>query len=169
MTAIIVCPLEAVQAQVDAHGVRRVVSLLGPDTPHQDFGGIVQSEHLKLTFHDIIEPMPGFVPPREYDAELLLKFLEAWDRKDPILIHCWAGISRSTASAFTAMCMAKPGADEAELAWRLRDASPTATPNRLLVSFADKLLGREGRMVRAVDAIGRGQSAFAGVPFKLPL
>jgi predicted protein tyrosine phosphatase len=169
MTAIIVCPLDAVQDQIGLHGAARVVSLLGPDTPHKDFDGIVAGCHLKLTFHDIVEPMPGFVPPREYDAKLLVDFLKGWNQEKPILIHCWAGISRSTASAFAALCMSKPRADEAELAWQLRQASPTATPNRLLVSFADKLLGREGRMVRAIDAIGRGESAFAGVPFKLAL
>jgi predicted protein tyrosine phosphatase len=169
MTAIIVCPLDAVEDQVALHGVRRVVSLLGPDTPHRAFSGIASAEHLKLTFHDIIEPMTGFVQPRADDAKLLVDFLKGWDRKAPILIHCWAGISRSTASAFTALCMAKPSDDEAELALALRNASPSATPNRLLVSLADDLLGRSGRMVRAAEAIGRGENAFSGTPFKLEI
>ena len=59
-----------------------------------------------------------------------MRFLKEWDRKRPMLIHCWAGISRSTAAAYTALCLFRPQADEEELAWELRTASPSATPNR---------------------------------------
>jgi predicted protein tyrosine phosphatase len=164
---IIVSPLSAVQTLVDQHGVSHVVSLLGPDTPHRQFTGIKLDNHLKLTFHDIIEPMDGFSHPQPEHAEQLVSFLQGWAREMPILIHCWAGISRSTASAFTAMCMLRPAANEKEIAWELRAASPSATPNRLLVSYADELLGRGGRMVAAIDSIGRGVDAYEGRPFIL--
>jgi predicted protein tyrosine phosphatase len=55
--------------------------------------------------------------------------------------------------------------DEEDLAWQLRRLSPSASPNRLIVSHADAVLGRGGRMVAAVDAIGRGCEATEGVPF----
>ena len=113
---IIVCPLNSVQPLVDEHGVGHVVSLLGPDTPHRNFAGIARERHLKLTFHDIVEEVDGFTAPRLGDAEKLLGFLKSWDRGQPMLIHCWAGISRSTAAAYTAMCLFKPRADEEELA-----------------------------------------------------
>ncbi len=164
---IIVCPLSHVQRLVDEHGVGRVVSLLGPETAHRRFSGIGDDRHLKLTFHDIIEPMDGFSAPRTADTERLVSFVESWERDSPMLIHCWAGISRSTASAFIAMCMLRPQADEAEIAQELRNASASATPNRLIVSFADNLLGRNGRMVSAIDGIGRGADAFEGKPFIL--
>jgi predicted protein tyrosine phosphatase len=164
---IIVCPLHKVQPLVDAHGVSHVVSLLGPDTPHRSFEGIVYERHLRLTFHDIVQPTDGFMPPRAADAEKLVNFLTGWEREAPMLIHCWAGISRSTAAAYTAMCLYQPKADEEELAWTLREASPSATPNRLIVSFTDELLGRDGRMVRAIEKIGRGAEAFEGTPFFL--
>ena len=164
---IIVCPLNKVQGLVDEHFVSHVVSLLGPETPHQSFEGIATGRHLRLTFHDIIQPTDGFTAPRAADAERLVSFLNGWDREQPMLIHCWAGISRSTAAAFTALCLFRPKADEEELAWDLRRASPSATPNRLIVSHTDRLLGRGGRMVRAVDAIGRGENAFEGTPFFL--
>jgi predicted protein tyrosine phosphatase len=84
-----------------------------------------------------------------------------------MLIHCWAGISRSTAAAFTAMCLFRPDEDESELARELRLSSPSATPNRLIVSFTDQILGRGGRMVQAVESIGRGAEAFEGTPFRV--
>jgi predicted protein tyrosine phosphatase len=164
---IIVCPLNSVQPLVDEHRVGHVVSLLGPDTPHRSFDGITRERHLRLTFHDIVEEVDGFTAPRLSDAEKLVGFLKNWDRGQPMLIHCWAGISRSTAAAFTAMCLFRPHADEEELAWGLRAASPSATPNRLIVSHTDRLLGREGRMLRAIELIGRGEYAYEGRPFFL--
>ncbi|MBI2717707.1 MAG: tyrosine protein phosphatase [Rhizobiales bacterium] len=164
---IIVCPLSKVQPLVDQHGVRDVVSLLGPDTPHRHFDGIATDRHLRLTFHDIVEPVDGFTAPRAADTRRMVGFLSERNRRTPLLIHCWAGISRSTAAAFTALCLFNPGADEEELAFDLRAASPSATPNRLIVALADAELGRCGRMVRAIDRIGRGADAFEGEPFFL--
>jgi predicted protein tyrosine phosphatase len=55
--------------------------------------------------------------------------------------------------------------DEKSIA--LRSASPTATPNARIVSLADRLLGRDGRMVAAIETIGRGVLATEGTPFRL--
>jgi predicted protein tyrosine phosphatase len=95
--------------------------------------------------------------------------VRGWDRTAPLVVHCWAGISRSTAAAFVSVCALRPDRDERDIAWMLRRASPTATPNSRIVSFADVLLGRNGRMVAAVEAIGRGEIAAEGVPFRLDL
>jgi predicted protein tyrosine phosphatase len=164
---IIVGPLSKVQPLIDAHGVRHVVTLLAPETPLENPRGVDQERHLKLFFHDIVQHMDGHTPPTTADAEKMLAFFQSWQREAPMLIHCWAGISRSTAAAFTALCMLRPAADEEELAFELRRASPSATPNRLIVSLADDILGRQGRMVKAVEKIGRGADAFEGVPFIL--
>jgi predicted protein tyrosine phosphatase len=86
-----------------------------------------------------------------------------------MLIHCYAGVSRSTASAFIAACKLSPHREEAEIARVLRQASPTATPNLRFVALADERLGRGGRMVSAIEAIGRGQECMEGVPFALEL
>ena len=166
---IIVSPLSAVQSLVDQHKVSHVVSLLGPDTPHRDFKGIDAPRHLKLTFHDIIAPADGFTAPQAQDVETLIGFLSGWERQTPMLIHCWAGISRSTAAAFTAMCHYHPGTEEMTLAKQLRTLSHVATPNRRIVAFADDIMGRRGRMVDAVDAIGRGEDAYEGVIFQWKL
>jgi predicted protein tyrosine phosphatase len=164
---IIVCPLNKVQPLIDAHGVSHVVTMLAPDTPHPAPAGIAEQNYLKFYFHDIVQEMEGHVPPRARDVERLVSFFEAWDRERPMLIHCWAGISRSTAAAFTALCLFRPHTDEEELALELRAASASATPNRLIVSYADEVLGRQGRMVRAIETIGRGADAFEGTPFML--
>lgn len=164
---IIVGPLNKVQPLIDAHKVRHVVTLLAPDTPHDPPRGIASGQHLRLYFHDIVSDMAGHTPPSSGDAKRLIDFLSGWNREAPMLIHCWAGISRSTAAAYVALCLLRPQADEEELAQELRAASPSATPNRLIVSLADEALGRSGRMVKAIQSIGRGADAFEGTPFIL--
>lgn len=164
---ILVCPINKAAELIAEHAVAHVVSLLGPETPHPSYAGIAQAAHLRLTFHDILQPTEGYAAPTHRDAERLVAFVEAWPQERPMLIHCWAGISRSTAAAYTALCLLRPQAAEDELAWELREAAPSATPNRLIVSLADQLLGRNGRMVEAIQAIGRGAEAFEGTPFIL--
>jgi predicted protein tyrosine phosphatase len=162
---IIVCGLNVAQVQIDLHKAKSVIGILGPETPHPQYSNI--DNHLKLTFNDINIDTPGLVSPREQDAKRLISFVECWDQKQPMLIHCWAGISRSTASAFAALCILRPRQDEMEIARELRNASPSATPNRLITRQVDQILGRQGRMLAAVEAIGRGATAFEGSPFTL--
>ena len=87
----------------------------------------------------------------------------------PLVIHCWAGVSRSTASAFAAACALNPHRDEMEIARKIRAASPVASPNRLIVSLADKALARNGRMLRALNDIGPATMMVQGTPFLLEL
>lgn len=163
---IIVCPLHAAPALVAQRKASHAISLLSPETPFPVFKELASDQHLKLTLHDIAMAMPGMNAPGQNDAVRLIEFIKDYDAASPMLIHCWAGISRSTAAAFTALCMLRDE-DEMTLAWELRTASESATPNPLLISHVDALLGRNGRMVEAVKAIGRGQDAFEGRPFEL--
>lgn len=162
---IIVCPFNSVRSLVETRQAGSVLSILGPETAHHAFDWL-GPKHLKLTFHDISEPMEGFNPPRREHVEQIVDFAAGWDRSEPLLIHCWAGISRSTAAALTTMCLLHPDADEADLARELRRISPSATPNRLMVGYADDILARRGRLVAAAEAIGRGEDAFEGRVFR---
>jgi predicted protein tyrosine phosphatase len=169
MSKIVVCPLTAVTETARLHRPSHVVTLLGPTAPEVRVDGIEPDRHLRLCFNDISVAMDGMIMPAMEHAEGLMRFIGSWDKERPILIHCWAGISRSTAAAYAALCMNLPDVSEAELAMWLRRASPTATPNRLIVAMADDILGRGGRMVDAIDAIGRGREAAEGKVFQLDL
>ena len=124
--------------------------------------------HLRLAVDDISEPAAGLTAPEEHHVIRILDFGRGWDETDPLLVHCWAGISRSTATAFILACERNPHAPERDIALRLRRASATASPNRRLVALADDLLGRRGRMVDAVDAIGLHAFGYEGQPFDIP-
>jgi predicted protein tyrosine phosphatase len=65
--------------------------------------------------------------------------------------------------------MLNPHRDEISIARQIRQASPIAQPNRLIVSLADKALGREGRMLRALDEMGPGNMMIEGRPFRVDL
>jgi predicted protein tyrosine phosphatase len=150
------------------HKPARVVSLLSPYDDFPTFAGLPPDNHLRVAIHDIVEDAGDWRAPARDDAQKVVSFVEQWDRSAPLLIHCWAGISRSTASAFIAACLHNPRADEEEIAWAIRDASRTASPNARLVAHADAILGRDGRMVRALETIGRGSFGYDASPFEIP-
>jgi predicted protein tyrosine phosphatase len=166
---IIVCGLQDAPVQVAQHRVTRVISILSPPVDFPTFEQVAEADHLKLDFHDIAAATAGLSAPADRDMEKILAFLRGWDQRAPLLIHCWAGISRSTASAYIATCLLQPKRDERDLAQALRAASPTATPNPMLIALADDALGREGRMRQAIAEIGRGADAYGGRPFALAL
>jgi predicted protein tyrosine phosphatase len=169
MPRIIVCPLSQLPDTVSTHAASHLVTLIKDGTRVQRPASIPADRHLFLTFDDIVEPADGLIAPSEDHARELLAFIGKWDRKQPIVVHCFAGISRSTAAAFIAMCALRPEKIESEIAWNLRRASPSATPNIRLVGLPDRLLSRNGRMVAAIEGIGRGAEAYEGIPFVLPV
>lgn len=169
MPAVHVCPLSQVAATVEASGASHLITLINVATPVARPDSIPADNHLFIGINDIVEPMDGMVLPAEDHVRTLIRFVEGWDQKRPLVVHCFAGISRSTAAAYIALCVARPERDEREIAQALRQASPLATPNALLVAIADRLLERDGRMAAAIEEIGRGDTAVENVPFVLPL
>ena len=164
-----VCSLARLHDTVEDTGARHVVSLLGDEFRVERPRGIAAENHLRLRLHDICSPLDGCILPDEEHVADLLHFVRGWDRRAPLVVHCFAGISRSTASAYVSVCALSPYRDESSNAQALRRASPTATPNIRIVSLADRLLGRNGRMIAAVETIGRGTMAEAAMPFRLEL
>lgn len=167
--SIIVCPLSKVEEAVARVGAVRLLSLLAAGTDMPRPASILPQNHLHLVMHDIAEAQAGMMLPGLAHVESLLSFAQSWERSRPLVVNCYAGISRSTASAYIIAAALSPQRDEEELARTLRALSPSATPNPRLVAVADEVLGRRGRMVEAIRAIGRGADAFEGTPFALPV
>lgn len=168
MSGLLVTPLSALPDALTEYAPSHLVSLLSPEhmieTP-AGFAGL----HLKLGINDIVDPAAGPAPPARQHIDALLEFSRAWDQSSPFLIHCWAGISRSMATAFTILCdRLEPGREE-EIAQAMRRRAPHAQPNRLLVQHADEALGRDGAMVAAVAAMGLPQVVEEGVATFFPL
>ncbi len=164
-----VCSLAALPEIVRMTGASHVLTVMGNVDQVMRPASVLAANHLKVSMDDITEPMEGYTTPSEVHVDQVLNFVRGWDRKAPMVIHCYAGVSRSTASAFAAACMLNPHRDEMEIAQKLRAASPIASPNRLIVSLADRALGRDGRMVRALESIGPATMMVEGKPFLVEL
>ena len=163
--SIHVCALRHVPEMVKHTGARHLISAINayfiPETPT----AISDDRHLKLDMNDIVEAQPDLMLPNTGHVAKLLDFVQSWDKQAPILIHCYAGLSRSTAAAFIALCALNPRTPEDAIAHALRRSSDTATPNRLFVALADKAMRREGRMIAALDSMGECRSAYECTPF----
>lgn len=169
MPRIHVCSLAKVPETVRLTGARTLITLIDHGTPVPRPAGITPDRHLLVAISDIVMELEGHILPTEAHVGALLSFVRQWDRADPMLIHCWAGVSRSTAAAFISACALSPKRDEIEIAQALRRSSPTASPNPRIVAIADAMLGRGGRMSQAVKRIGRGDDCYEGAPFALEL
>ncbi|HEV2957579.1 MAG TPA: protein tyrosine phosphatase [Xanthobacteraceae bacterium] len=164
-----VCSLARLHATVEETGARRVVTLMRDVELVRRPPTIADADHLRLRLDDISEPIDGYTVPAEEHTAELLTFVRQWDRAAPLVMHCYAGVSRSTAGAFVSVCALNPKRAEADIARDIRRLSPTATPNIRIVALADQMLGRDGRMVAAIEAIGRGVECYEGHPFRLDL
>jgi len=164
-----VCSLARLYDTVEETDAGHLVTLLKDTDRVERPRSIAAANHLILGMDDITMPIDGYIIPCDEHVTRLIEFVRGWDRAKPMVVHCYAGISRSTAGAYVAACALNPRRDELALARELRRLSATATPNIRIVSLADRVLGRGGRMVEAIDSIGRGEMAYEGVPFRLDL
>ena len=164
-----VCSLARLHATVEETGARRVITLMRDVELVRRPPTVEHADHLLLRVDDIAEPFEGYTVPAEEHVGELITFVRSWDRAAPLVIHCYAGVSRSTAGAFVSACALNPRRPEVAIAQDIRRLSPTATPNIRIVTIADQILGRDGRMVAAIEAIGRGIACYEGHPFRLDL
>ena len=169
MPRILVTPLSALDDAIASHGPSHIVTLLSPEHMIPTPAGFTADQHLKLGVNDVADPAAGDSPPARDHVERLLAFSREWDAEKPLLIHCWAGISRSMASAYTVLCDRLGPGREVEIAMAIRRRAAHANPNLLLVRHADEVLGRNGRMLEALKTMGPPLVVEEGVTTALPL
>lgn len=153
-------------------GANHAVTLINPlemrlvTTPAH----IAAENHLRLEMNDIAVATEGRILPAAHHIRALLDFLPRWTAtaEAPLLIHCRAGLSRSPAAAFIALCALNPNVEERQLAQRLRDACELVNPNPLIVELGDTLLKRNGRMIAALERFADAGQHEEGVLFSVP-
>ncbi len=168
MSCVLVSPLSKLEQRLDVSGARHLLSLTGPgrEMPTPDgFDG----KFLQLVFNDISTVQEGLVEPSAAHIEQIIEFGQAWDQSAPLLVHCWMGVSRSTAAAAILVASLRPQISCTHIAQAIRRVSPMATPNALMIELADTLLSRDGEFISAIAAIGRGEHCHEGIAFELPL
>jgi predicted protein tyrosine phosphatase len=169
MPRILVTPLSALNDAIQSHGPSHIITLLSPEHMIETPKGFDPDRHLRLGVNDVADPAAGESPPARTHIDQLLAFSRQWDARHPLLIHCWAGISRSMASAYTVLCDRLGPGREVEIAMAIRRRAAHAQPNPLLVRHADEALARDGRMVAALKVMGPPLNVTEGVTTALPL
>jgi predicted protein tyrosine phosphatase len=141
-----------------AAGVTHVVSILGPNSPDPlELAAFAPHRRLILRFHDVIEPQPEQIAPTREDVERLLVFgREVGETPEAhLLVHCHAGVSRSTAAAALILMQANPEWSASAALDAIAASRPRAWPNLLILEFGDALLGRDGEVVAVAGSIYR--------------
>jgi predicted protein tyrosine phosphatase len=160
-----ICGLEELAANCQ-RDVTHVLSLLDPGWPEPDalrvFG---LDRRLKLHFHDIIDDLPDWVAPQRCDVDLLLAFARDLGKLQPtsadepvplhLLVHCHAGVSRSTAAAILILAQHEPDMPAREVVGQVIRLRAHAWPNLRMIEFGDAALRRNGEIVAAVLALYR--------------
>ncbi|HEY4115966.1 MAG TPA: hypothetical protein VGM17_18055 [Rhizomicrobium sp.] len=166
---ILITPLSAVDQSIHRYRPSHIVTLLAPDHMIAPKLGFAPDRHLRLALEDVSDSWLSNCPPCSSQVENLIEFGRGWKCEAPLLVHCWAGVSRSTAAAYILLCDKVGPGRELELARALRNRAPHACPNRLMIQLADDAMGRNGRMVSAIEAIGRGTIVAEGCCVELPV
>ena len=107
------------------------------------------NKHLRISIDDIVDKQLGKVIPTKKNVEILLKFFETMDLNKPTVIHCLAGISRSSACALI-LRRTQTDIPDIELVSKFRSLMPHAHPNKLLIEYADSLLNRKGELIASL-------------------
>ena len=158
---ITVCGLDELPGHCEG-GVTHVLSILDPDWPVPDaFDSFGEHERFELRFHDVIEQFPGVIPPREEHVAQLLAFGKRLVAEPPpgahLLVHCYAGVSRSTASMILMVAQVQPERTASSVAQEILRLRPQAWPNLRIIEMGDAQLGRGDELVEAAAAIYREQ------------
>lgn len=165
---LIVCSLSSLAEVITTRRPSHVITLLSRELMIAPIAEFAPGRHLRLTVDDIHEPAPGLIAPDEDTVEQVLAFGRAWDGASPMAVHCFAGVSRSSASALAIACDRNPNVDELLICSALRRMAPHVFPNRRIIAIADQMLGRCGRLVAAVESMGGDDLEAPKRPVELP-
>ena len=102
---------------------------------------------LVLRFDDISLPIDGFIEPKEIHIERALSFADMIGEAS-VLIHCHAGISRSSAIALAIIAKRLGPGKEKEAVKALEQINPNARPNKSMVWFTDEILDRDMKLYK---------------------
>ncbi len=169
MPMIVVTPLSGIEDAIGRYRPSHMVTLLSPDHMIETPSGIETGRHLRIGMNDVADPSASEMPPSERHVNDIVAFGRGWDAASPMLVHCWAGVSRSMAATFIILNDRFGPKHEHDIARAMRRRAAHAYPNPLMVKLADRALGRDGRMVAAAEMIGRGAIVDEGECVEFPL
>jgi predicted protein tyrosine phosphatase len=131
--------------------ITHVISINNPGSSPPPALASHHGRHLVLKFHDLSKPSRELKSPTQSDVGRILEFGREIGGAHRVLVHCAAGISRSSAAALaiiaSKMVPSSKSADEA--IQTVLKVKQLIHPNRLMVKFIDAQLGYQGALVKA--------------------
>jgi len=122
-----------------------IITIEEPDT--EDPFRTDDVQQLVLQFHDIDMTKLGYIEPEPEHVQQALTF--ARQVRGPLIIHCRAGVSRSTAIGLAIASDRLGAGNERQACEWLLETRPQAQPNRLVVFLADEILKRGDALITA--------------------
>ena len=104
-----------------------------------------EPKQLILRFDDINKPMDDYIIPQMSHIKRALEFADKIE-DGSLLIHCHAGISRSSAIALAVIAKRLGSGKEEEAVKTLEHINPNCRPNKSIVEMTDELLERDGKL-----------------------
>lgn len=165
---LIISSLERAIDAFDRHKPTRAISLLSEEEEVPVFPGMTDASHMRLYVEQesCAAAISAAAKARAHD---LVEFAKNWDGQGNLLIHCKRGVARSTAAALIVLCVMEPDTPEEILLAKIRRAAPHADPCPLFVNYADDILGRNGRMIDAVEDLGPPITVISAPPATIQL
>ena len=164
---IYVSNLSDLEVHASAVRPKRLISIIQPELQPPTPLAVTPAHHLRVPVHDISEPVCGAILPERSHIAAVIDFLDGWRARDPLMVDCLAGVSRSSAVALIAHFLTT--GDAFASARALRGAAPHAWPNRRIVALADTVLDCGGQLRDAVDAMGAASPETMGTLVALPV
>jgi predicted protein tyrosine phosphatase len=150
---------------------RFIISVMDPGSTYSIPSGPSLERHIHIAVHDIatdeIRYAVPYVTPNAEHVRQIVNFARAWDGRGRVLVHCVAGVSRSSAAGLILLATRHLG-HEREIANLLRERGPWVNPNRLMVRLADDILDRNGLLVGSLEAMAEPSMQGVIEPVVLP-
>ena len=152
---IVVCSLKDLETVCESVKPSHLISVIDPGYAPETPVGI--KNHLKLGFDDIVQVSSNNhiyrlngnnipqLPPNKEHTDSIIKFSSSWNQKNPIVIHCWCGVSRSMATATYLMCMIDKNNIDRNIRY-IRSIAPHANPNKVLINLFENSLNLDNKI-----------------------
>ena len=142
-----ICSLEAVR-ELDISVYDGIITIEDTHIEQPFRVDLYGPEQLVLCFDDISVPMDGYVEPEEKHIHAALNFEHRLSQQTngSILIHCHAGISRSSALALAIIAKRLGQGKEKEAVKELEMINPNCRPNKSIVWMTDEILKRNRQL-----------------------
>jgi len=155
--AITVYGIEELAGHIETRA-SHVLSILDPMTPQPEaFGRYGEHERLELRFDDVVDETPDLRAPTKDDIAALLAFGRDLMAEPPrgahLLVHCHAGISRSTAAMSLILAQALPQLPASSILAQVHEIREKAWPNLRMMELGDAILQRGGTLIAATHAL----------------